>query len=141
MEVRWLRVGPMVELHRRGLIRSLLPRREVERCAGRRRPGEGLAARVAARLALIGLLRRLHGAMGRAEAWDLVWRGVEIESLPTGRPVLTARAELAQWLPRLGIDALDVTLTHGRSLAGATVVAKLARNSEPQAPLPPEAQP
>lgn len=94
---------------------------ELERCAGR---PESLAARWAAKEAaakLLGVGLRGLGAGPQADA--VAWTEIELLNDRNGRPVLTFHGAAADRARALGLTAVDVSLSHTRELAIASVVA------------------
>src|SRR5262249_32153888 len=89
-------------------------------CRGRRRPFEHLAARFAAKEAVLkafgtGLTRRLR------------WTEIEILNERSGRPRVVLDGSVAEFARRHGLLDLDVSLTHSEGLAVAQGVTVWAR--------------
>lgn len=90
--------------------------RERAYCAGKRRCHEHLAARFAAKEAVLkafgtGLGQRMH------------WTDVEIVNARDGRPQVVLHGEVALLATRRGLIEIDVSLSHTADLAIAQVVA------------------
>ena len=92
--------------------RVLTPR-ELEHCRGIREP-ERIAGRVAAKEAVMKVL---------GKGWPAIpWTSIEVLPDESGRPEinLTGKAVLA--MSRLGISAIDVSITHDGDLAVAAAL-------------------
>ena len=90
---------------------------ELTYCAGKRRRDEHLAARFAAKEAVLkslgtGLRRRMH------------WTDVEVIREPSGRPRVRLHGEVAEAAQRRGVESIEISLSHaaGIAVAGAVVV-------------------
>jgi holo-[acyl-carrier protein] synthase len=88
---------------------------ELEYCAGKRRRAEHLAARFAAKEAVLkaigtGLRRRMQ------------WSDVEVVRDPNGRPGVRLHGEVAEEAQRRGIASIDVSLSHSAGLAIAEAI-------------------
>jgi holo-[acyl-carrier protein] synthase len=89
---------------------------ELDYCAGKRRRDEHLAARFAAKEAVLkavgtGLRRRMQ------------WSDVEIVRDPSGRPGVRLHGEVAEEARRRGIANIEVSLSHSAGLAIAEAIA------------------
>jgi holo-[acyl-carrier protein] synthase len=98
-----------------GLEEQLFTARERAYCRRRRRSGEHLAARFAAKEAV---LKTLGTGMGPR----MRWTDIEIINERGGRPVVRLSGEVRQAAERLGMHQLDVSLTHTAGLAVAHAV-------------------
>ena len=99
-----------------GIEDEVFTTRELDYCAGRARPDEHLAARFAAKEAVLkvigtGLSRRLR------------WRDVEITRDPAGRPEVELHGAVAAYAKSRGIGGIDVSLSHSAGLAVAHAAA------------------
>lgn len=74
-----------------------------------------LAARFAAKEALAKAL----GAPG-----NLHWHDAEVESEPTGQPVLSVTGTVAARAAELGVSSFHLSLSHDAGIASAVVVAE-----------------
>ena len=106
------------------IAESIFTARELAYCAGKRRRVEHLAARFAAKEAVLkafgtGLGQRMH------------WTEVEIVNEAVGRPRVCLRGEVAAWAERRGLTDLDVSLSHTADLAIAQAVAVWRRHPAP----------
>lgn len=62
-------------------------------------------------------------AIGLGMHWPMTWRALQTLNEPSGKPIVTASGELAQWLAARGIRA-QVTLSDERDYAVSFVVAE-----------------
>jgi holo-[acyl-carrier protein] synthase len=89
--------------------------RELEYCRRRRRSFEHMAARFAAKEAV---LKAFGTGIGRR----MRWTDVEIARERSGRPLVRLHGEVASWARRRGLVAVDVSLAHSAGLAVAQAV-------------------
>lgn len=95
---------------------TLFTPRELAYCAGKRRRDEHLAARFAAKEAVLK-------AFGTGLGQRMRWTDVEIINEALGRPRVCLHGEVAAWAQRRGLTDLDVSLSHTAELAIAQAVA------------------
>ena len=95
---------------------TLLTPRELAACDGRRRRDEHVAARFAAKEAV---LKALGTGLGRR----MRWTDVEVLRRRGGRPAVDLHGEVAALARRRGLASLDISLTHTAGLALAHAVA------------------
>jgi holo-[acyl-carrier protein] synthase len=102
---------------RRGerLLRRVFTDPERAYCAQRKRPGQHLAARFAAKEAGFKALGTGWGA-------GVGWRDIEVLNQPSGRPLLVLRGKAAEIAAARGWSQAEVSLTHGGNYAGAVVI-------------------
>jgi holo-[acyl-carrier protein] synthase len=117
------RVERLLEQHPRSEA-ELFTRRESQYCRSRRRCYEHMAARFAAKEAVLKSFGTGLGARMR-------WTDVEIVTARTGRPQVKLFGEVAEWAKRMGIADVDVSLSHTESLAVAQAVAISDRSAGP----------
>ena len=96
---------------------SLFTERELEYCRGKRRCYEHMAARFAAKEAVLK-------AFGTGISQRMRWTDVEVVNERSGRPQIRLEGEVAAFAKRRGLKELDVslTLTEGLALAHAVTV-------------------
>jgi holo-[acyl-carrier protein] synthase len=94
--------------------------RELAYCLGKRRRFEHLAARFAAKEAVLK-------AFGTGLGQRMRWTDVEVVTSVTGRPRVCLYGEVAAWAQRQGLADLDVSLSHTADLAIAQAVAVWGR--------------
>jgi len=95
---------------------ELFTPRESGYCRRRRRCYEHIAARFAAKEAVLKSLGTGIGAR-------MQWTDVEIVTARTGRPQVKLSGEVARRAQRLGVADVDVSLSHTEGLAIAQAVA------------------
>ena len=89
---------------------------ELEYCRTKRRRVEHLAARFAAKEAVLK-------AFGSGLARRMSWSEVEIVNDRMGRPEVRLHGEVAEWARGRKVDAVDVSMSHSGGLAIAQAVA------------------
>jgi holo-[acyl-carrier protein] synthase len=89
--------------------------RELEYCRSKRRHHEHLAARFAAKEAVLK-------AFGTGLSRQMRWTEVEVLNDASGRPRVKLGGAVAAYAGRHGLTDLDVSLTHTEGLAIAQVV-------------------
>lgn len=105
------------------LMERLFSSREIAYCMGRSRPAASFAARFAAKEAVRkACSRALPGAV-------MEWRQIEV-LLELGRPEIRLAGKTAVLAAGAGITGLEVSLSHSRDQACASVVAVCDARSE-----------
>jgi holo-[acyl-carrier protein] synthase len=99
-----------------GIRETIFTEVELRYCLGKRRTSEHLAARFAAKEAVLK-------ALGTGLGQRMRWTDVEILSGALGRPRVRLHGEVAAWARRGGLADLDVSLSHTSELAMAQAVA------------------
>jgi holo-[acyl-carrier protein] synthase len=89
--------------------------RELAYCRGKRRRYEHLAARFAAKEAVLK-------AFGTGISQRMRWTEVEVLNERSGRPRIVLAGAVADFAERHGLSQLDVSLTHTEDLAFAHAV-------------------
>ncbi|SAK76088.1 4'-phosphopantetheinyl transferase [Caballeronia calidae] len=64
-------------------------------------------------------------AIGLGMRWPMTWRALQTLNEPSGKPMIAASGELAQWLEQRGITA-KVTVSDERDYAVSFVIAEVA---------------
>jgi holo-[acyl-carrier protein] synthase len=105
------RVRAVIEKHDGRFLRRVYTPEEVAFCRGR---VPELAARFAAKEAVMKALGT--GARG------LAWREIEVLPDRRGKPLIYLYGRAKERAERIGLHALDVSLTHERDFAAAAVV-------------------
>ena len=103
-----------------GILQTLFTARELAACSGARRPYEHLAARFAAKEAVLK-------AFGTGLAERMQWTEVEIVNGARGRPLVHLHGEVATWAQHLGLAEVEVSLSHTQGMAIAQAVAVLGK--------------
>lgn len=88
---------------------------ELEYCRGKRRRYEHMAARFAAKEAVLK-------AFGTGISQRMRWTDVEVVSESNGRPRILLDGAVAAYAERHGLRDLDVSLTHTEDLAVAQAI-------------------
>ena len=94
---------------------TLFTERELAYCRGKRRCYEHMAARFAAKEAVLK-------AFGTGIAQRMRWTDVEVVNEASGRPRIQLDGAVATFAERHGLRDLDVSLTHTEDLAFAHAV-------------------
>lgn len=89
---------------------------ELAYCEGKRRRYEHLAARFAAKEAVLK-------AFGTGISQRMRWTEVEVVNERSGRPSIRLAGAVASYAERRGLEQLDVSLSHAENLAFAQAVA------------------
>ena len=108
-------------------LESLFSPAEIGWCRRRRRPWEHLAARFAARVAVLK-------ALGTGLVGGMSWKDIEL--VPGGGPgtcAMELRRQVREAADRLGVRHVHVAMSVGRDVAAATVVleGRAARSAGP----------
>ena len=93
---------------------SCFTEEERRYCDSRPNPAQHYAARFAGKEAV-------GKAIGFGVARAFAWRDVEIAGRP--KPSVRLSGRVAAWADEVGAQALDLSMTHSRELAGAVCVA------------------
>lgn len=99
-----------------GIERRVFTTREIAYCSGKRRRFEHLAARFAAKEAVLK-------AIGTGLAGRMRWTDVEVVRGASGRPHVALEGEVARAAQRRGISQIDVSLSHTSDYAVAQAIA------------------
>src|SRR6202051_4503571 len=68
-------------------------------------------------------------AIGLGMSWPMTWRALQTLNEPSGKPVIIASGELADWMAVRGITA-QVTITDERDYAVSFVIAETGSSPE-----------
>jgi len=124
-----LRVARMARLvaENTGILDVAFTTTESQYCLAKRRCHEHLAARFAAKEAV---LKALGTGLGRR----MRWRDVEIVHNRAGRPRVRLHGEVARWAELQGMVDLDVSLSHTEdfSIAQALIVCQRVNSPPPE---------
>lgn len=99
-----------------GFEQELFTAGELAWCGPRRRRLQHLAARFAAKEAVLK-------AIGSGVGKRMRWTDVEVLADATDRPCVRLHGEVASWAERRGLAALDLSLAHTSGVAVAQAVA------------------
>jgi holo-[acyl-carrier protein] synthase len=99
-----------------GIVETIFTASERDYCRGKRRSAEHMAARFAAKEAVLK-------AFGTGIGQRMRWTDVEIVRGSKGRPLVRLHGEVASWAARRGLADLDVSLAHSAGVAIAHALA------------------
>jgi holo-[acyl-carrier protein] synthase len=95
---------------------TLFTARELDYCRGKRRQYEHMAARFAAKEAVLK-------AFGTGISQRMRWTDVEVVNDRSGRPTVRLEGAVASFAERHGLRDLDVSLSHVEDIAVAHAIA------------------
>ena len=98
-----------------GLADEILTAAEAAYCRGKARPAPYVAARFAAKEALLK-------ALGTGRRGRISWRDMEVVSDGMEKPSFVFCGEVKEIIDRLGVRAVHLSLTHTDEVAAAVVV-------------------
>jgi holo-[acyl-carrier protein] synthase len=98
-----------------GLADEVLTAAEIAYCRGKARPAPFVAARFAAKEALLK-------ALGTGRRGRISWRDIEVVSDEMGKPSFVLGGEVKEVVERLGVRAIHLSMTHTNETAAAVVV-------------------
>lgn len=110
------RIHRMLEEHGPRFLDRCFTAHEKEVCLARAKPAEALAARFAAKEAILK-------ALGTGWAGGIAWTDAEVITLPTGAPSVALHNLAARIADERGIGAWLISLTHAGGVAMASVIA------------------
>jgi holo-[acyl-carrier protein] synthase len=102
---------------------TLFTRRELDYCRRKRRQFDHMAARFAAKEAVLK-------AFGTGISQRMRWTDVEVVNEASGRPRIVLGGAVASFAERHGLKDLDVSLTHTGGMALAQAVTLWERRGE-----------
>jgi holo-[acyl-carrier protein] synthase len=97
------------------VLDDVFTKAELDYCRRRRRSHEHMAARFAAKEAVLK-------AFGTGIGKRMRWTDVEIAKERSGRPLVRLHGEVAAWAERRGLAGVDVSLSHSGGFAVAQAV-------------------
>lgn len=106
------RIQQAIARHGERFLQRIFTPPELQACSGK---AESLAARFAAKEAVSKALGTGIGPVG--------WREIEIVGSEVEAPRVRLHGRAAQVAARLGVTSWSLSLTHGRAIAAAVVVA------------------
>ncbi len=116
------RLERSIERHPRLLARVFTPA-ELAYCLARHRPGASLAARFAAKEAV---MKALGIGLGRCS-----WQDIEITREQGGRPRVILHNRARQLAREMGVGEINVSLSHCHAYAAAIALAESSFSEEP----------
>lgn len=110
------RIRTSLERHPDAFIRKMLTPREAGHCEGARMV-ERVAGRVAAKEAVMKVI---------GQGWPTIgWTDIEVLPGPGGRPVVCLSGRALEHAEALGLQDIDVSITHDGDLAIAAALGSL----------------
>jgi len=103
-------------LQRPGFRDRCFTNAEQAYCETRRNPAESFAARFCGK-----------EAVGKALGCGVRFTWKEIEIVGPPKPGVTLAGKTLAWAERVGMEEIDVSLTHSHSMAGAVCIVELGR--------------
>ena len=110
------RIGEMIEKHDEIFLLRVFTPGEIEYCSGRKAAMQHYAGRWAAKEA--GLK-----ALGTGWAKGIQWTDIEVINLMGGKPELHIHGTALQLSTEMGIDHMQISISHCRAYSVAYVVA------------------
>jgi len=110
-----------------GVANELLTEHERQYCFARPRPAPSVAARFAAKEAVLK-------AMGTGLGPGMRWTDVEVVLGVTGRPVVRLYGKVADWATKHAVQTVSVSLSHTGEFAVAGAVLWCKAQSHPDYP-------
>lgn len=98
----------------KSFLKRLFTDREIAYCLGHKNPYPSLAARFAAKEALIK-------ALDAKALWK--WRNMEVMRMKSGKPTISLTGEATRYAKRQSVKSFQVSLTHDADRATAVVLA------------------
>ncbi|HSY71504.1 MAG TPA: holo-ACP synthase [Alloacidobacterium sp.] len=95
-------------------LQKIFTHEEIAYCQRRKNFAESFAARFAAKEAGAK-------ALGTGIQYGITWKELEVRRLPGHRPTLHLTGRALEFAGRLGVAHVSLSLTHGTTLAMATV--------------------
>lgn len=111
-----LRIARMIERHGELFIGRIYTPQEVKYCQSRKQATQHFTGRWAAKEAILK-------ALGTGWRRGISWRDMEIFNEPDGKPVVRVRGGVKELVEQLGIQEIQVTISHCRTHATAFVIA------------------
>jgi holo-[acyl-carrier protein] synthase len=110
------RIAEMIEAHGERFLHRVFCADERALATGLRQPVEYYAGRFAAKEAVLK-------ALGTGLAQGISWTEVQIVRAPSGQPVVRLEGRCLQVAQKLGIDQWQVSISHIKTHATASVLA------------------
>jgi holo-[acyl-carrier protein] synthase len=110
------RIAEMLERHPERFIERVFTKAEAAHGEGHKRRTEHLAARFAAKEAVLK-------ALGTGWSSGVAWTDIEVVRLPTGQPTIKLSGRAAEIALQQGVSDWRISITHTDSQAMASVIA------------------
>jgi holo-[acyl-carrier protein] synthase len=114
------RIAEMVEQHGERFLTRCFTAGELAYCGAGKRRDEHLAARFAAKEAVLK-------ALGTGWRSGIAWTDVEVQKLPSGAPALVLHGRAAELAQERGIGTWALSLSHTAAYAVASVIGSAGR--------------
>ena len=114
--VECLRIAQMIERHGELFLRRVYTRHEVDYCSSRKAATQHYAGRWAAKESVLK-------AIGTGWVRGITWRDVEVLSDQGGKPSIFLSGGAADAARRLGIEEVQISISHCRTHAIAYALA------------------
>ncbi|MCH8830624.1 MAG: holo-ACP synthase [Planctomycetes bacterium] len=111
-----VRIGRMVERHGELFLHRVFTEGEIRYCQRRKESFQHFAGRWAAKEAVMK-------ALGTGWIRGVGWQDIEVDVLKSGKPVIHIHGSARDFVSRLEIDDVLITISHCRSYATATAIA------------------
>jgi holo-[acyl-carrier protein] synthase len=109
------RIAEMIERHGEHFLARCFTAAELAYCQAGKRRDEHLAARFAAKEAVLK-------ALGTGWRSGIAWTDVEVQKLPSGQPTLLLHNRAAELAREQGISSWALSLSHTAAYAVASVI-------------------
>ena len=113
--IECLRIARMIERHGELFINRVFTPHEITYCRERKQATQHYAGRWAAKEAVLK-------AVGTGWRKGISWRDIEVQNLTGGKPIITLRGGARKVSAELGIDEMQISISHCRSHAVAFAV-------------------
>ncbi|MCP4376131.1 MAG: holo-[acyl-carrier-protein] synthase [bacterium] len=109
------RLQGVIDRHGETFLKRVFTPGELAYCENRKRQIEHLAARFAAKEAVMKVL-------GTGWTKGIRWTDIEVSNNPAGRPEITLDGRCGELAGQLGIDTVLISITHTSELAMASAI-------------------
>lgn len=110
------RIEEMIKRHGDHFLNRTYTSVEIEYCQRHKSAAQHFAGRWAAKEAVMK-------AFGTGFVKGVGWTDIEIQSLPSGRPVVVLSGGTKELADEVGISSVMISISHGKSYATATAIA------------------
>ncbi len=118
-----LRIARMIERHGELFLARVYTPEEIRYCQNRKQATQHFTGRWAAKEAIFK-------ALGTGWIKGISWRDAEILNQPSGKPIAVLHGGAQQHARRLGIDEVQLSISHCRTHATAFAVATAKAESD-----------
>ncbi len=109
------RFSELLDRHAERFVQRIFTEGEATHAVGSRRRAEHLAARFAAKEAVLK-------ALGTGWSDGVLWTEIEVVKLPSGQPMLRLSGHAESLAARQGVREWKISMTHTDTLAMASVI-------------------